>query len=65
MSLFRTRVSMPNWLRSSPIAPLAPDLSAAGRWRVRRWSGTDLASIRGSYDDYLLSKVSKVFSQLK
>jgi isopenicillin N synthase-like dioxygenase len=68
------RVSMPLFLDPSfdaelapihPIAPLAPDSSAAGRRRVDRWDGTDLATIRGTYGDYLLSKVSKVFPQLK
>jgi isopenicillin N synthase-like dioxygenase len=68
------RVSMPLFLDPSfdaelapinPIAPLAPDSSAAGRQRVRRWDGTDLATIKGRYGDYLLSKVSKVFPQLK
>jgi isopenicillin N synthase-like dioxygenase len=68
------RVSMPLFLDPSfdaelapinPIAPLAPHSSAPFRRRMRRWDGTDLATIRGSYGDYLLNKVSKVFPQLK
>ncbi len=66
------RVSMPLFLDPSfdavlaPITPLAPDPSATGRQRrARRWDGTDLATVSGSYGDYLLSKVSKVFPQLK
>jgi isopenicillin N synthase-like dioxygenase len=68
------RVSMPLFLDPSfdaelapinPIAPLAPYSSAPGRRPMRRWDGTDLATIRGSYRDYLLNKVSKVFPQLK
>ncbi len=50
----------------APITPLAPDSSGAGRnRRARRWDGTDLATVSGSYGDYLLNKVSKVFPQLK
>ena len=49
-----------------PITPVAPDPSIAGRNRpTRRWDGTDLATISGTYGDYLLNKVSKVFPQLK
>ena len=66
------RVSMPLFLDPSfdavlaPITPLAPDPSATGRpRRARRWDGTDLATVSGSYGDYLLSKVSKVFPQLR
>ena len=50
----------------APITALAPDPSGAGRQRpARRWDGTDLATISGSYGDYLLNKVSKVFPQLR
>jgi isopenicillin N synthase-like dioxygenase len=68
----RNRVSMPLFLDPSfdavlePITALTPDPSAAGRNRpARRWDGTDLATVSGSYGDYLLNKVSKVFPQLK
>ena len=66
------RISMPLFLDPSfdaelaPITPLAPDPSAADRRRGgRRWDGTDLAAVSGTYGDYLLKKVSKVFPQLK
>lgn len=66
------RVSMPLFLDPSfdavlaPIKVLAPDRSASNRnRRARRWDNTDLATIRGTYGDYLLNKVSKVFPRLK
>jgi isopenicillin N synthase-like dioxygenase len=66
------RISMPLFLDPNfdavlaPIAPVAPNPSIAGRNRpARRWDGTDLATISGTYGDYLLNKVSKVFPQLK
>ena len=66
------RISMPLFLDPSfdavlaPITPLAPDPSAVDRRRGgRRWDGTDLATVSGTYGDYLLNKVSKVFPQLK
>jgi hypothetical protein len=30
----------------------------------QRWDGTDLATLSGTYGDYLLGKVSKVFPEL-
>jgi len=33
--------------------------------RARRWDGTSVHSFSGTYGDYLLSKVAKVFPQLK
>ncbi len=66
------RVSMPLFLDPSfdavlrPIEVLAPDPTARDRRRDgRRWDGTDLAAVSGTYGDYLLNKVSKVFPQLK
>jgi polar amino acid transport system ATP-binding protein len=66
------RVSMPLFLDPNfdavlaPITPVAPDPSATSRQLgVRRWDGTDLATISGTYGNYLLNKVSKVFPQLK
>lgn len=66
------RVSMPLFLDPSfdavlaPITAVAPNPSAIGRNRpARRWDGTDLATVSGSYGDYLLNKVSKVFPQLR
>jgi hypothetical protein len=31
----------------------------------RRWDGQDLRAFTGTYGDYLLGKVSKVFPQLR
>jgi len=66
------RFSMPLFLDPSfdavlsPITALTPDPSAAGRRRgARRWDGADLAAVNGTYGDYLLNKVSKVFPQLR
>jgi isopenicillin N synthase-like dioxygenase len=66
------RISMPLFLDPSfdsvlePIKILAPDPTATGRRRYgRRWDGTDLASVSGTYGDYLLNKVSKVFPELR
>lgn len=66
------RVSMPLFLDPSfdtvlkPITALTPAPTATGRNRpARRWDGTDLATVSGSYGDYLLGKVSKVFPELK
>ncbi|HWN58305.1 MAG TPA: 2-oxoglutarate and iron-dependent oxygenase domain-containing protein, partial [Methylomirabilota bacterium] len=66
------RISMPLFLDPSfdavlgPIEALTPDSSASNRnRRERRWDNTDLATISGTYGDYLLNKVSKVFPQLK
>jgi isopenicillin N synthase-like dioxygenase len=66
------RISMPLFLDPSfdavlePIDVLTPDPTAAGRRRHgRRWDGTDLATVSGTYGDYLLNKVSKVFPQLR
>jgi isopenicillin N synthase-like dioxygenase len=66
------RISMPLFLDPGfdavlePINVLAPDPTAADRRRHgRRWDGTDLATVSGTYGDYLLSKVSKVFPQLR
>jgi isopenicillin N synthase-like dioxygenase len=66
------RISMPLFLDPSfdsvlaPIEILAPDPTATGRRRHgRRWDGTDLATVSGTYGDYLLGKVSKVFPELR
>jgi isopenicillin N synthase-like dioxygenase len=66
------RISMPLFLDPSfdavlePINVLSPDPTAAERRRHgRRWDGTDLAAVSGTYGDYLLNKVSKVFPQLR
>lgn len=68
----RDRISMPLFLDPSfdavlaQITALAPDLSATDRHRpARRWDGTDLATVSGTYGEYLLNKVSKVFQELR
>ncbi len=68
----RDRISMPLFLDPSfeavlePIKVLAPDPTAINRRRHgRRWDGADLAAVSGTYGDYLLGKVSKVFPQLR
>ena len=38
----------------------APSVGSA----ARRWDGTDLATLSGTYGDYLLGKVAKVFPEL-
>ena len=66
------RISMPLFLDPSFDAVLAPIKVTAQEptavrlnQRARRWDGTDLATVSGTYGDYLLGKVSKVFPQLK
>jgi len=44
--------------------PPLPDHAAAADDGRPRWDGQDLQAFTGSYGDYLLSKVSKVFPQL-
>jgi isopenicillin N synthase-like dioxygenase len=44
--------------------PPLPDHAAAAGDGSRRWDGQDLRAFTGSYGDYLLGKVSKVFPQL-
>jgi isopenicillin N synthase-like dioxygenase len=67
----RDRISMPLFLDPSfdavlaPITALVADSPAIGQHRrARLWDGTDLATVSGTYGDYLLKKVSKVFPQL-
>ena len=65
------RISMPLFLDPGfdavlePIKLPADEASVAARQRRARWDGADLATISGTYGDYLLGKVSKVFPQLK
>ena len=61
------RLSFPFFLDpgfASEVPPL-PDRAAAGDDGRRRWDGQDLRAFTGSYGDYLLGKVSKVFPQLQ
>ena len=45
--------------------PPLPDRAAAAGDGHRRWDGQDLRAFTGTYGDYLLGKVSKVFPQLR
>jgi isopenicillin N synthase-like dioxygenase len=60
------RLSFPFFLDpgfAAEVPPL-PDRAAAADGGGRRWDGQDLRAFTGSYGDYLLGKVSKVFPQL-
>jgi isopenicillin N synthase-like dioxygenase len=60
------RLSFPFFLDpgfAAEVPPL-PDRAAAADDGGRRWDGQDLRAFTGSYGDYLLGKVSKVFPQL-
>jgi isopenicillin N synthase-like dioxygenase len=61
------RLSFPFFLDpgfDAEVPPL-PDRAAAGDDGRRRWDGQDLRAFTGTYGDYLLGKVSKVFPQLR
>jgi isopenicillin N synthase-like dioxygenase len=60
------RLSFPFFLDpgfAAEVPPL-PDRAAAAADGRRRWDGQDLRAFSGTYGDYLLGKVSKVFPQL-
>jgi isopenicillin N synthase-like dioxygenase len=60
------RLSFPFFLDpgfAAEVPPL-PERAAADDGGNRRWDGQDLRAFTGSYGDYLLGKVSKVFPQL-
>jgi isopenicillin N synthase-like dioxygenase len=60
------RLSFPFFLDpgfAAEVPPL-PDRAARAEDGSRRWDGQDLRAFTGSYGDYLLGKVSKVFPQL-
>jgi isopenicillin N synthase-like dioxygenase len=62
----RTRLSLPFFLDpgfADEVPPL-PGRAADDGGR-RRWDGQDLRAFTGTYGDYLLGKVSKVFPQLR
>ncbi len=63
----RDRLSFPFFLDPGFTAgvPPLPDRAAADDHGRLRWDGQDLRAFTGSYGDYLLSKVSKVFPQLQ
>jgi isopenicillin N synthase-like dioxygenase len=61
------RLSFPFFLDpgfADEVPPL-PGRAAAGDDGRRRWDGQDLRAFTGTYGDYLLGKVSKVFPQLR
>jgi isopenicillin N synthase-like dioxygenase len=61
------RLSFPFFLDpgfAAEVPPL-PARAAAARDGSRRWDGQDLQAFSGTYGDYLLGKVSKVFPQLR
>jgi isopenicillin N synthase-like dioxygenase len=62
----RTRLSLPFFLDpgfADEVPPL-PGRAADDDGR-RRWDGQDLRAFTGTYGDYLLGKVAKVFPQLQ
>ena len=61
------RLSFPFFLDpgfAAEVPPL-PGRAATGEDGQRRWDGQDLRAFTGTYGDYLLGKVSKVFPQLR
>jgi isopenicillin N synthase-like dioxygenase len=61
------RLSFPFFLDpgfAAEVPPL-PGRAATGDDGQRRWDGQDLRAFTGTYGDYLLGKVSKVFPQLR
>jgi isopenicillin N synthase-like dioxygenase len=54
------RLSFPFFFDPSWDAPVPPVSGTP----VERWDGADLFAVRGSYGEYLLSKVAKVFPDL-
>jgi isopenicillin N synthase-like dioxygenase len=63
----RGRLSWPFFLDpgfTAEVPPL-PERAAGSDDGRRRWDGQDLRAFTGSYGDYLLDKVSKVFPQLR
>jgi isopenicillin N synthase-like dioxygenase len=63
----RSRLSFPFFLDpgfAAEVPPLPARAGVGGDGR-RRWDGQDLRAFSGSYGDYLLGKVSKVFPQLR
>jgi isopenicillin N synthase-like dioxygenase len=62
------RLSFPFFLDpgfAAEVPPLPDRAAAAADDGRRRWDGQDLRAFTGSYGDYLLGKVSKVFPQLR
>jgi len=67
VSARRDRLSFPLFFDpgfSARVQPI-PGLPARGDDRATRWDGASVHAFEGSYGDYLLAKVSKVFPQLR
>lgn len=63
----RPRISMPFFFdpRFDAVLQPIPSLERAlRREQVERWDGLDLRDVHGTYGDYLIGKVSKVFPEL-
>ena len=63
----RDRLSFPFFFDPAFTAeiPALPGRAAVTEGGQRRWDGQDLHAFTGTYGDYLLSKVSKVFPELR
>jgi isopenicillin N synthase-like dioxygenase len=64
----RSRISMPFFFDPAFDAVLDPIPGVAqARARpglIERWDGLDLRNVHGTYGDYLIGKVSRVFAEL-
>jgi isopenicillin N synthase-like dioxygenase len=67
----RSRLSFPLFFDPDFAAEIVPlpqramvDAGAVDADRARRWDGASVHAVSGTYGDYLLGKVSKVFPQL-
>ncbi|MEQ8354554.1 MAG: 2-oxoglutarate and iron-dependent oxygenase domain-containing protein [Kiloniellaceae bacterium] len=63
----RERLSFPLFFDpdfAAEMVPLPPAAARGEGGKVRRWDGADLQAFTGTYGDYLLSKVAKVFPEL-
>ena len=61
----RDRLSFPLFFDPSWDARIAPIRNAEIDDRVKRWDGASVHAFEGSYGDYLLAKVGKVFPELR
>jgi len=59
----RSRLSFPFFFDPAFDAEITP-LPRMAAGKVERWDGADLSAMRGTYGDYLLGKVAKVFPDL-
>jgi isopenicillin N synthase-like dioxygenase len=63
----RDRLSFPFFFDpnfNAEVAPIKLGAAATDDWR-ERWDGASVHEFSGTYGDYLLNKVSKVFPQLR